>query len=467
MQKPDERQAVPRLRRREFFKIGATSFMGFHLLPMLSPLNAFAEKKVNPRGTAEFCIFLFLAGGPPQLDTFDLKEGHWTPPDFGIRKVTPQLSMPAGLFPHLSTQLHHLAIIRSGEAWESVHERGQYYIQAGRAFSPARIAEIPSVGSLVAYEFQSRKRASDYLPPFVAMNFSAGGAGLAGPGMLPANCAPLPLMIQKGADVPFIVGKQEKDRFAERWEFLQRLDSSLRDGHSEIGRPLDDYTNYYLGAYEMMKRPEIGNILQFSDEDHTRYGASSVGDACLLARNLVAADAGTHFMMISHQGWDLHSKEYDKTQKVNHYTLCHELDNCLGGLLDDLAKTKDKRGRTLLEKTLVVAMGEFGRTPGQLNPNHGRDHHRFANVMLFAGGGVRGEAILGATDAIGGKVVDPGWHRKRSVYPEDVVATIYSTLGIDWTKRIENTPSGRSFYYVDGASGSTIIDPDEISELFV
>jgi len=114
-----------------------------------------------------------------------------------------------------------------------------------------------------------------------------------------------------------------------------------------------------------------------------------------------------------------------------------------------------------------VAMGEFGRTPGQLNPNHGRDHHRFANVMLFAGAGVHGDAILGATDAIGGKVVDPGWHRKRSVYPEDVVATIYSTLGIDWTKRIENTPSGRAFYYVDGASGSTIIDPDEISELFV
>jgi uncharacterized protein (DUF1501 family) len=241
----------------------------------------------------------------------------------------------------------------------------------------------------------------------------------------------------------------------------------LRGGHSEIGRPLDDYANYYLGAYEMMKRPEIGEVLQLSDEDHTRYGTSSVGDACILARNLVKADAGTHFIMVCHQGWDLHSKEYDKTQKVNHYTLCRELDACLGSLLDDLGKTKDKSGRALLDKTLVVAMGEFGRTPGPLNPNHGRDHHRFANVMLFAGGGVRGDAILGATDAVGGKVVDPGWHGKRSVYPEDVVATIYSALGIDWTKRIENTPSGRAFYYVDGASGSTIIDPDEISELFV
>src|SRR5262245_34055188 len=102
MQHLDELHAVPKLRRREFFKIGATSFMGFHLLPMISPLQAFAEKKVNPRGTAEFCIFLFLAGGPPQLDTFDLKEGRWTPEDFGVRKITPQVSMPAGLLPQLT-----------------------------------------------------------------------------------------------------------------------------------------------------------------------------------------------------------------------------------------------------------------------------------------------------------------------------------------------------------------------------
>ncbi len=99
--------------------------------------------------------------------------------------------------PQLSAKLDRLAIVRSGEAWESVHERGQYYIQVGRAFSPARVTEIPSVGSVVAYEFESRKKQSDYLPPFVAMNFSAGGAGLAGPGMLPANCAPLPLTVKK------------------------------------------------------------------------------------------------------------------------------------------------------------------------------------------------------------------------------------------------------------------------------
>lgn len=467
MQKKPELSFIPKLGRREFFKIGATSFMGFRLLPIISPLRAATNETVSPRGTAEFCIFLFLAGGPPQLDTFDIKEGRWTPDDFGIRKLSPELSMPVGLFPHLSTQLHHLAIVRSGETWEAVHERGQYYIQVGRAFSPARVAELPSVGSLVAYEFQSRKKDSDYLPPFVAMNFSPGGAGLAGPGMLPSNCSPLPLTVEQGADVPFVVPKEEQGRFAERWNFLQSLDSSMRDGHSVIGRPLDDYSNYYLGAYEMMKRPEVGQVLKFSEEEHKRYGGSGVGDACILARNLVAADAGAHFMMIAHLGWDLHSKEYDKTQKVNHYTLCRELDDSLGGLLEDLAKTKDKGGRTLLDKTLIVCMGEFGRTPGPLTPNGGRDHHRYANVMLFAGGGVKGDRAIGATDEIGAKVVTAGWHAKRSVYPEDVVTTIYSALGIDWTKQIQNTPSGRTFYYVDGASASGIIAPNEIRELFV
>jgi hypothetical protein len=467
MRGEEELLLIPKLGRRGFFEIGATTFMGFHLLPMLGPLQAFAERKVKPRGTAEFCIFLHLVGGPSQVDTFDLKEGRWTPDDFGIHKITPEVSMPVGLLPQLSAKLNHLAIVRSAESWEGIHERGQYYIQAGRAFSPARVGEIPSVGSLVAYEFQSRRRESDCLPPFVAMNFTLRGVGVAGPGMLPASCAPLPLTVEQGADVPLVVPKEEQARFADRWKFLQTLDGSSRDGRSVLGRPVDDYTDYYLGAYAMMKRPEIGDVLRLPDDDHKRYGATGVGDACILARNLVAADAGTRFIMIAHPGWDLHTKEYDKTQKVNHYTLCREIDNCLGSLLQDLANTKDKSGRTLLEKTLIVSMGEFGRTPGPLTHIGGRDHHRFASVVLFAGGGVKGDRVIGATDEIGGKVVKPGWHGGRSVYPEDVVATIYSAMGIDWTKRIQNTPSGRVFSYVDGTSASGTIDPDEVSELFV
>jgi hypothetical protein len=112
-------------------------------------------------------------------------------------------------------------------------------------------------------------------------------------------------------------------------------------------------------------------------------------------------------------------------------------------------------------------MGEFGRTPGDLNPNKGRDHYRFASTSVFSGGGVKGGRVLGATDDKGAKVISPGWRRKRSIYTEDVVATIYSALGIDWSKRITNTPSGRAFDYIEVTSATDFINPDEISELFV
>jgi hypothetical protein len=466
MQGYGEFSLIPKLRRREFFKIGAATFMGFHLLPMVKPLQVRAHGKVNPRGSADFCIFLFLLGGPPQLDTFDVKEGKWTPGDFDIRRITPDIKMPYALFPRLSDRINHLALARSGEAWESVHERGQYYIQAGRAFAAARVKEIPSVGSIIAYEMQSRRKESDFLPPFVAMNFGHAGAGLAGPGMLPASCAPLPLRVHKNGEIPFVVRKEERTRFSQRWDLLQRLDRSLREGSSPFGRSLDDYAEYYLGAYDMMQRKEISEILQVPEEDHKRYGGSSLGDACILARNLVAADAGTRFVMIAHNGWDLHGKEYDKTQKVNHYTLCRELDDAYAGLLDDSKGMKDKAERTLLERTLIVCMGEFGRTPGALNANEGRDHHRFANVAVFSGGGVKGGQAFGATDEEGGKILRPEWHLKRSFYPEDVVATIYSCLGVDWTKKITNTPSGRDFDYIEINSPTDFLRVDEISKLF-
>ena len=265
----------------------------------------------------------------------------------------------------------------------------------------------------------------------------------------------------------FVVPDGERQRFAKRWDFLQRLDQAMRTPATPFGKPLLDYSNYYLGAYEMMKRPEVGKILQFTEDEHKRYGSSSVGDACVLARNLVAADAGAHFIAVAHQGWDLHAKEYDKTQKINHYTLCRELDDCYAALLDDLASTKDAKGRSLLDKTLIVCMGEFGRTPGDLNPNKGRDHYRFASTSVFSGGGVKGGRVLGATDDKGAKVISPGWRRKRSIYTEDVVATIYSALGIDWSKRITNTPSGRAFDYIEVTSATDFINPDEVSELFV
>src|SRR5690349_3437217 len=142
----------PALSRRLFLKRGLATVSGFYLLPMLEPKNVEAVEKVKLRGGAENCIFLSLTGGASRLDTFDIKEGRWAPPDFDIRTIKPGIVIPYGLFPRLSEQIDKLAIARSVAAWESSHPRAQYYLQAGHPPSPARQRDIPSIGAVVAYE---------------------------------------------------------------------------------------------------------------------------------------------------------------------------------------------------------------------------------------------------------------------------------------------------------------------------
>jgi uncharacterized protein (DUF1501 family) len=216
----------------------------------------------------------------------------------------------------------------------------------------------------------------------------------------------------------------------------------------------------------MLQSPEIPKVMRVNQEDRSRYGNTTFGDACILARNILAADAGTHFIAINQPGWDFHTNIYDKSQRANHYTLSRDLDSGLSELLGDLEKLRTRDGRSVLERTLVVCLGEFGRTVGDLTVGKGRDHHRFAMSGLFAGGGVAGGRTIGETDDQGAKVIQSGWSKKRSIYPEDVAATIYSALGIDWTKKITNTPSGRTFEYVEPQSGTDFLEVGEIRELF-
>lgn len=187
------------------------------------------------------------------------------------------------------------------------------------------------------------------------------------------------------------------------------------------------------------------------------------GDACIIARNIVEADAGTRFIFLQQDGWDHHSNIYDIK---NHYGRSVELDSALASLIEDLATRRRANGGTLLDETMVVCMGEFGRTPGEVNGLNGRDHYQYAFTVLFAGGGVKGGQIIGKTDELGGKVVDSGWGVKRSIYMEDIATTIYSALGIDWKKTISGTPSGRDFYYLEPFAAKAMIGNREIAPLF-
>ncbi len=449
--------ALPALTRRDIFRVGKTAMSCYYLLPLARPFNVQASGRPKLRATAEQCIFLFLSGGPSQVDTFDFKEGRWTPPDFDLRTVKGGLmKLPYGLFPRLAGKLDDLAIVRSVEAWEAGHSRAQFYLQVAHPISPARRNEMPSIGSVIAWEMEARRKASDYLPPFVALNFgTGGGAGIIGAGCLDPKSNPL--TIETKGDMNFVVPEPERARFDRRWSLLQRLES---ESGVSSHRLVDEYRSHYDGAHSMMLAKGLGDVLQLAEADRARYGHSPLGDACILARNLLNAKAGTRHIFISHNGWDLHANIYDKTKPVNQYTLCQELDAAFDSLLTDLKKAGQ------LEKTLIVCMGEFGRTTGDLTVNKGRDHLRFASTSLFAGGGVKGGQIIGATDDAGGKVIDPGWAKKRSIYTEDVAATIYSALGIDWTKKITNTPSGRAFEYLEPVSGTTFLDVGDIEPLW-
>ena len=456
---------MPQLTRRELFRVGGVGVAGYHLLPMLAPRNVRAASKVEPRGGAEVTILLFLSGGASQTDTFDVREGKWTPPDFDIRTITPGLRMPVGLLPSLSRQTDKYCIVRSIEAWEIDHGRGSYYVQAGRLLSPARVKEIPSVGAVIAYETAGRRKESDYLPAFLAMNVvTSAGMQLVGPGVLPASCGPMALFSTDPP--PFLVPEQERDRFRRRLEMLKDLDAGWRQEDSDRGPLFRELDGKYQGAYPLLGNPRVSEVFKIASDEHQRYGSSALGDACVLARNIVQENAGNRFILISHSGWDLHRNAYDKTAKVNQYTLCRELDSALGSLLEDLASRTDEHRRPLLDKALVVCMGEFGRTTGELSTQKGRDHYRHASSALFAGGGVKGGKVLGVTNETGTKIVDPGWSQKRSIYPEDVLLTIYSAMGVDWTKKVTQTLSGRPFEYIENISPIGYMQFSEVSELF-
>ena len=172
-----------------------------------------------------------------------------------------------------------------------------------------------------------------------------------------------------------------------------------------------------------------------------------------------------------HPDWDHHKAIFDHHQKSNHSaSATNEFDRAAANLVRDLAAAPSPRqaGKTLLDETLVAVITEFGRVPGALNGIAGRHHYNEAYLALFAGGGVKGGRILGNTNATGEKVVDTGWKfAKIQPRTENLYASIYSALGIDWRKEITNTPSKRAYRYVDILGATEFVPDDEIADLFV
>jgi hypothetical protein len=442
--------------RRQFLRVAGTTILASYFVDVTSPRLLADATSASPAllNTARNCIFIFLSGGPSHIDTFDLKEGAWTPKEFTPASYG-DVRFPQGLMPNIASHLDKMTIDRSGLSWAAVHPLAQSWVQIARnpAGATGRIA--PHIGAVVSLESQRTRTDSDILPGFVSL----GGTTLAKSGYLPAQYAPF--NVQPGANgLASLTHPDGAARLADRWNLLQMVDTDRATG--ELGKDATDMGSFEAQAKRLVDSPNVNSLFSFTPDEHSRYGTTSFGDSCVVARNLLAAGLGTRFVQITLPGWDHHSNIYAKTGS-SLFTLMKVFDPAYAALLTDLALMNGATpGKSLLDETLIVVLGEFGRTVGAVSGQGGRDHFLRMSIA-FAGGGVRGGRAIGSTDSTGAVAAEYGWSADRDVRPEDVTSTIYSALGIDYTTVRHDDPLNRGFEYVPFAKDGTY---KPVAELF-
>lgn len=452
--------------RRDILRIGGYGLLAASV-DAVWPLRLGANTSKVPRGNARNVLFFEISGAISHVESFDFKENAGTPKDLDVRRVNSDLYLSHLLFPHLEKHVDKIALLRSVLSHEEVHFRGQYYVQTGRQLNVAFAREIPAIGSVIAMELEPRRRPNDTFPIYMSFNLDKAFPGALSTGFLPPRFSVVdinPDSAVKGMKLD----QKAIELLEERWQLLSRLKDIGRSRLAGYGREMAGYESFYETAHQLLSDDRWPAAFHISEEDRKRYGNTTVGISAILARNIFAQDAGTHYIHICHPGWDHHVQIWDRKAGSNHYVLCSEFDPAFANLLEDLSSIRSKTDpqKTLLDETLVVAVSEFGRTPGALNNMAGRDHYNKCFPALFAGAGVRGGRTLGRTNAEGTKCLETGWKRRDQPRIENLVATMYSALGIDSSKEIRNTPSGRTYVYVDPLGATGLIPTDEISSIY-
>jgi hypothetical protein len=390
------------------------------------------------------CILLWMSGGPSQTDTFDPKPGHANSGPFKpIETAVPGIMLGPHL-PKLARQAKELAIIRSMSSKEGDHGRATYYLRTG--YMPQGAVRHPTLGSLVANEFDDE---SAELPGFVSIaptrgiNAAAFSSGFLGPRCAPLNVGERPLaggadgetpsLRVEDLDIPRGIGRSRAD---ERLDLMHTLGSDFLT--SRPGVPTSSHQSAYLRAVKMM-RSSAARAFELDEEPaalQDAYGRNPFGQGCLLARRLV--ERGVPFVEVTLSsvdglmplGWDTHAQNFERVEQLSRV-----LDAGWSTLMTDL------RTRGLLEHTLIVWMGEFGRTP-KITEGGGRDHFPTAWSTVIAGGGIRGGQVIGNSGADGEQIKD------RPVMVPDLLATVIKGLGIDPTKQ-NLVDNGRPIRLVD------------------
>ncbi len=405
------------LSRRNLLKLGVISATGLHLSSYLraaerSPLNA----------TADSVIFLNLAGGVSHLDTLDMKpEG----PEETRGEFAPiQTSMPGLVvcqhLPQVAKVIDQFALLRGIHHSAGAHPQGQSWISTGNRPTPALL--YPSYGSVVSKELSGQPD----LPSYVAIPKSEWNAGYMGDAYAPfkTNTVPEPGKKFQVRGVSLAEGVT-LDQVNRRERLLQKVDRTFRDAevNSRLLEALDKFAGQAHNIITSKRAQQAFDVDREPESIRKRFSGDELNQGLLLACRLI--EYGVRFVTVTNAGWDTHTENFS-----GHKRLLGPLDNALPAMI---ATLQDKG---LLERTLVIVMGEFGRTP-KINQNNGRDHFPRANWCLMAGGGVRPGQLIGGTNAAGDAPDDD-----TDITPDDLAATLYHSLGID--PRLEyHTSTGR------------------------
>ena len=431
--RPSDEWTCDGVRRRELIKVGGLTAFGLGMGDYLQSQRVWAAEN-EPLRKAKSCILVWLDGGPSHLETFDPKPE--APLEVRGPLQTIATTIPGVRFseclPKTAVAMNQLAIVRSMTSPLGEHNFGTHYLMTG--YKPTPVLEYPAYGAVVSQLYGG----SGVLPSNIAVpNFRVGGSLLTGGGYLPA------------ATRPFSVGGDpSRPDFAVRdLDFFQGLNLTRLDRRRQFVAALNAFEENKSTNRNQLSDPDLERAYQLiASEDAKRafrlkeepeslrqkYGGKSIGQSCLLARRLV--ERGVPFVTVNNRGWDTHEqlqvrlKDGFAGAKVG-VGLIPSLDHALSALIWDLDQ------RAMLDETLVVVMGEFGRTP-KLNTRGGRDHWPRVFSVLLAGGGVAGGQVIGGSDSVGESP------RDRPVTPSDLAATIYTLLGIN-PKREFHTDDGR------------------------